>query len=209
MSNATYKVCAHCGQPAVNQMPQCRRCGMPFPNVSETIERRQRIAPSRKSSGKSLAVVIALMIAALIFGGAFVRKMLRKMPNDFANVTSGQGVPPSRPPISDGNSQPDLTGGLFKERPGSAENPTVFVQNMETGTLVLELRDQSGRVYKTQCIAGQRVPLQVPAGNYGVHVSSDVPGVSATDGDATFRKFKEYDAAFSYGMPGEPLHLGD
>ena len=210
MQNVSHKVCPNCGQPAILQMPICRRCGFQFPVPAEQFE-RNRVPPAqrRSASGMAVFIAVALLILLVLLGGAIVRRRNRLHNGGIGDFASGVGVPRGGAPAGNVESPPDLTGGLFKERPGKAEQPTIYVENMETGTLFMELRDTQGRVYRSQCRAGQRVPMQVPAGNYGVHVSSDVPGIIASDGDAVFRTFKEYDAAFTFGMPGEPLHLGD
>ena len=203
------------------EIPTCRRCGAAFSVVATRptalpqtprpteVSRFAPPAPLRKkrdATGIILGIGAILLIAIVTFG---VRAIHRA--SDFhSDMTVGRSFPglPSVPQ----NGRPggsDLTGSMFMERPGNSEMPTVFVENMAMGTLHLELRDKNGRVYQVSCNVNQRVPLQVPAGNYLVHVSSNVPNIIATDGDATFRRFKEYDAPFSIGPPSGPMHLGD
>jgi hypothetical protein len=99
--------------------------------------------------------------------------------------------------------------GLFQERASAEATPTIHVYNEEEGTLILTLTDQHGVRYETRVTTDRPGILKVPPGHYSVYVTSDVPGISPNEGDADFREFKQYDAAFVYSQDAERIHLGD
>jgi hypothetical protein len=108
-------------------------------------------------------------------------------------------------------SQPDASGGsgFFVEKPGQREMPVLYITNLERDTMTLILRSREGHVYQAISSNGNRVSLQVPAGDYAVQVFSSSPYVQPNYGDATFHRYKEYEANFVDTNDAEPLHLGD
>ena len=87
--------------------------------------------------------------------------------------------------------------------------PTVNVTNGAVGTLTLTLRSPQGKVYTVQATAGEEAHLQVPAGTYTLSITSDMPAIRPNYGDATFQRFKQYDAVFVLGDVDAPIHIGD
>jgi hypothetical protein len=171
-----------------------------------------RSAPGKKSQTAALvAILIILCLLGLGTAMVFHRIMSTNPMGGLANAMGG--MPPSFPPLASSSGQQpafrDPTGGMFQERAGQNEMPTIFVLNTEEGILTLVLRDQAGRSYQAVSPAGQRTELKVPPGHYTVAVSSNVPGIQSNYGDATFRPFKEYDATFGYVSEAAPIHLGD
>jgi hypothetical protein len=171
-----------------------------------------RSAPGKKSQTAALvAILIILCLLGLGTAMVFHRIMSTNPMGGLANAMGGTN--PSFPPLASSSGQQpafrDPTGGMFQERAGQNEMPTIFVLNTEEGILTLVLRDQAGRSYQAVSPAGQRTELKVPPGHYTVAVSSNVPGIQSNYGDATFRPFKEYDATFGYVSEAAPIHLGD
>lgn len=103
----------------------------------------------------------------------------------------------------------DPTGGLFHERDSASENPTIAVTNGIEGTLTLVLRSPEGKEYSVKSQSGEEARMQVPPGRYTLSVSCDAPYVQPNYGDATFKRYKQYEAYFVLNENAPPVHLGD
>jgi hypothetical protein len=215
-----YKVCPRCGQPAVLQMPQCRRCGLPYPAqpaaappptygapLSAASQRELARAPQRSLRQQHSNRFAFLLIAALTAVGVYLAMAGIRRPHD--DVTAGAAPPQPGPSLFSASGQPGVGSGLFQERASTEETPTIHVYNEEEGTLILTLTDGSGRRYETRATPNQPGVVRVPAGHYAVEVASDLPGIDTNYGDADFRRFNAYDAAFVFASDAERIHLGD
>ncbi len=199
-----YKVCPACGQPAVLEIQRCRRCGLAYPPAPAPAAPGY-YRPSRPSAWPwVVAAAGGLMALLLVVGFAAARHAARAGASSSLTGTAGQILP-----HSDTGGTADLTGSLFHERPGAAENPTIHVTNLEDDLMTLTLRDAAGRQYVVRSINGITQTVSIPAGDYTVEVTSNDPMIHGSTGDATFRRYKEYDATFVHGPPMGPLHLGD
>lgn len=215
MTPEPYKTCPQCGQPAVVQMPQCRRCGYVFPPAPSAAPYGRPMsaaswrelagpapvaAPTRGQRWSVLAALVLLGLVGLVGAGAFVYGL--KHPG-------GRPVAGAALPAQSGG-MADPTAGPFVERPGRTEMPTLRVTNGEDeGTLFLVLQDANGRTWRTAARPGETSTLQVPPGDYRLRVSSDERWLHANDGDATFRRFKEYSATFVASVLPGRIHIGD
>ena len=99
--------------------------------------------------------------------------------------------------------------GMFVEREGAAESPTLSITNDDNDTMQLLLKDAAGKVYHLEAHPMQTSSLQVPPGHYDVAVSSENPAIRPNYGDAEFRRHKEYSATFVQSADYGPIHLGD
>jgi hypothetical protein len=215
-----YKVCARCGQPAVLHMVQCGRCGLSFPpavappyqttaappapNLSAASQREvARAAPAAGRRRPFLPLLAMLALIALVAFAAdrFVRGAQEVL--DRAGPVFTGAVGANGPNVS------DPTSGLFHERPSGAEQPTIVLGNGAEASLTLVLRGEDGREYRVNCEPNGEARLQVPAGHYTLTISSTSPWIQPNYGDATFRRFKEYDAYFVVDDHAPPIHLGD
>jgi hypothetical protein len=98
---------------------------------------------------------------------------------------------------------------LFAEQDSPQEMPALTFGNMADATLTLTLRDRYGHVYRASARREETATLQVPPGDYSVSLDGDNPHIRPNWGDATFRKFKSYHAAFGVGHVDTRVHLGE
>ncbi len=209
-----HKICPQCGQPAVLEIAQCRRCGfvyapMPaatppaFTPSAREMPRDRQAAQQRKNSALPLALM-AIFIIGVVAVGSVVRVLTRA-------AFSGRGVPGG----SGVNSSPADTASppgklsFFVESDGKQEMPVLTFRNMENDTMTLTLQDSYGHVFKASSRSEQLATVQVPAGYYSVSLQNDNPMVRPNWGDATFRKFKTYHADFVEGHFDARIHLGE
>lgn len=224
-----YKTCPQCGQPAVLEMPQCRRCGFFYPPLAPVPGAGgSPMAPgypptypgppavSERRSGPSRALAGCLTVTALLL--CFVVAVALLRPHNRHSRRRMGGLIMTTQPAQPARG-PDLTGqagqssgnggGLFQETDSAQEMPTISVVNVESDHMTLVLTDVQGHDYKAISSGGVPQTLQVPPGDYRVVVYSDDPGIQANQGDAVFRKHKRYDAQFYHDSVAEPIHLGD
>jgi len=209
-----HKICPRCGQPAVLDMPSCRRCGLPYPapaseptmtfdrplSAASLRELERARAPVRRAALPWLAGLFALVV---ILGAAGLARKMRP-PIGAAPIAGATGQP-----APTGTGMRDPTAGMFVEREGRAESPTLEVSNADNDTMFLLLKDETGRVYHLEAKAMATASLQIPAGRYNIAVSSDNPAIQPNYGDAVFRRHKEYSATFVQSLDYGPIHLGD
>lgn len=234
--NQPHKVCPQCGQPAVLEMPQCRRCGYSYPVLSVPSPFSQP-AMTKEPSHKRRALTGVLCVMALLVGVLAVgirslsvlfsaestssdlvssprKRIMRNGPPLIGTQGSSSSLPTGSALTDRQSSQPtsvpDVTSdGMFKERPSQSEMPTIRVTNLDRDTMIFILRDASGHIYRTQSTNGHTATLQVPPGDYTVEVTDDDPMIRPNHGDATFRRYKEYEATFDASLFAPPFHLGD
>ncbi len=210
-----HKVCPHCGQPAVLEMPQCRRCGIvylpsaaqpppPFGRPLSAASQRE-VRPVSNAPRKPAAIAALLAILLLALGGAAIFRAASRITLPPARVTEGgaRSVPRG------GVGMRDPTAGLFVEHESRAEMPSLVITNGDNDTMYLELRDAAGRKHTLTARPNETAQLQIPAGQYGIAVTSDNPYIRPNYGDAVFRRFKEYAATFVTSSDPAPIHLGD
>ena len=209
-----HKVCPQCGQPAVLQMDQCRRCGFVYPGFTPVVDsygrplspaalrevRRPAAHPRRRASTIALLASIAVIALAAII---------------LARSAGRLGVPAAR--IADRGASPaaplagmrDPMAGMFVERESKAEMPTLAITNDDNDTMHLLLKDGAGRVFHLSAGAYETARLQIPTGRYDIAVTSDDPTIRPNNGDAVFRRYKEYSSTFVRSPDYGPIHLGD
>lgn len=214
-----HKICPQCGQPAVLEMAQCRRCGFAYmqapsvgsPYVPGTQRDRERPyapqqPPTRRRSGARLLLAA---LGCLLIVGALARVLMQGTRRHASAATgglpfdSGLNIAPA-----DADAPPGKFA-LFAESESRQETPSLTFRNWSGFTMTLTLRDQYGHVYRSSCAGDQTAEMQVPAGYYSVSLDCDNPHVRPNWGEATFRKFKTYRADFGVGVGGERLHLGE
>ena len=198
-------------------MPVCGRCGQPFPLGSQSMPpmspgaRRDQVRSmpiarppkSRRISPWLFMLGGVFLLACIFIGSTMMARALRGL--QAAGSLVGSGAPTDQPPMG----AQDFSSGLFKERSGASESPTIHIINHERGLLRMTLRAENGREFVAQSSDHGTTRIQVPAGHYTVGVTSDQPGIAPNYGDAAFRRFKEYDADFVFAADNKPLHLGD
>lgn len=207
-----HKTCPHCGQPAVVSMPQCRRCGFVFPSAppaSFGVEARER--PHERipqaSGSRSISTWLPLMLVCGALLGIVALARLRgvgqhALPTDGGHTGSALDFSPTDGAAPHGSS-------LFVESNSAQEMPQLTVRNGSGSGLTLTLRDRYGHVYRAICTQFGTADMQVPSGYYSVSIESDNPHIRPNWGDATFRKFKAYEADFVVGHRDERVHLGE
>ena len=218
---APHKICPQCGQPAVLEMTQCRRCGFayaPLPPLASGVSPyvpaspyrvevpgAQRAAQQRKRSAAPLILFAALGIGLLLFFGLARHAALLR-----AELSAGDrpGGSPLADPPADSASPPGKLS-FFVESESRQEMPVLTFRNLADDTLTLTLRDRFGHVYRAFSFKGEQGTLQVPPGDYSVSVENNNPHVRPNWGDAAFRKFKAYHADFIEGHFDERIHLGE
>jgi hypothetical protein len=99
---------------------------------------------------------------------------------------------------------------MFTERPWEQEWPLVHVTH-DSGYSTLTLRGQDGRTYSISFGVGSPGDLSVPPGDYDVEIRSHDPEIGPNYGEAVFRRYRRYEAAFTHAPAwmSEPLRLGD
>lgn len=122
--------------------------------------------------------------------------------------TNQTEAPPTDSAGSSGESL--VARGMFKERPSSAETPTVYITNEDNDLMTVVFRSADGRTYQLQATAGMPGSVQLPAGEYEVFITSNSPMISDNSGTAVFRRHREYYASF-YTVRGDapPVRMGD
>lgn len=215
-----HKNCPQCGQPAVLAMAQCRRCGFLFasappfaasrPTQSSSMEApaAQRYAQQRRRRTGPPALLIALGLSVLLLGAGLtvLRNTATRRTAFPARGLSGGSALNSAPADA---APPPGKLSFFVESNGTEEMPVLTFRNLADGIMTLTLRDRYGHVYRASSQQMGLARLQVPAGDYSVSLESSTPRIRPNWGDATFRKFKSYDALFVAGHSDERVHLGD
>jgi hypothetical protein len=206
-----HKVCPRCGQPAVLEMPRCRRCGHAYPaaGVEPTMTfarplseaSRRELERARVPKRRSPAPLIATVLALLALGAT--AWLMRSVKPAAAPLASRTGPPTAAPPMR------DPMAGMFVEREGRTEMPTLTVTNDDTDAMNLLLKDETGRVLLLPVPALSTASKQIPAGRYDIAVTSDNPAIRPNYGDAVFRRHKEYSTTFIQSPDYGPIHLGD
>ena len=157
--------------------------------------------------------VVALAVVALLFAtrpGAVQRlkpgmtTVLIPPPPAPAEPVTGGATPSG--PLPDAPS----SSGMFTERPWEQEWPLVHVTH-DSGYSTLTLRGQDGRTYSISFGVGSPGDLSVPPGDYDVEIRSHDPEIGPNYGEAVFRRYRRYEAAFTHAPAwmSEPLRLGD
>jgi hypothetical protein len=150
--------------------------------------------------GKILSTVAAIVLICLAAVG--IQRTLKGL-RDVAGPSSSLAGAVS----AGADMLSDPTGGLFHERPSSQEQPVLTVGNGAFVTLTLVLRGGDGKEYSVSVPPFKTGTLQVPPGGYSLIVSGT--GVDSNTGDATFRRYKSYEATFVLDVYADPIHLGD
>ena len=216
-----HKICPQCGQPAVPEILQCRRCGFLYapvppgpagaglrPPGAQELPRAQQAALQRRDRFTPLVLLAALGLGVLLAGigvRALRQAAVRSAAFTAGNLPAGPGL----------NASPAEAAGpphrlsFFVESDSAQEMPILTFRNIANDTLTLTLRDRYGHVYRASSRSEQMATLQVPAGEYSVSVENDNPHVRPNWGDAAFRRFKSYHADFIEGPFDERIHLGD
>lgn len=108
------------------------------------------------------------------------------------------------------------SSGAFIERPSEVETPTIVITNYTGigagGGDTLIFAGESSGGYEMRIPPVGTASMQVPPGEYRFQLVPDDPGVLGESGDATFRKYREYDLYISsHPYFGGPLigHIGD
>ena len=209
-----YKRCPQCGQPAVIEMPQCRRCGHSYfqPMPTAPLDVYPRIGPVPARMSRAVLTAAILVVTVLVVGAMvltfFVRQTVSASPSSLMYAmrpphAASSGVQ------SPSSSQPTGGSGLFQETESAKEMPEVTITNIEMDTMTLVLTDASGHTFSTASSHSVPATLQLPPGDYQLSISSNDPGVQTNTGDAIFRKHKHYSATFLHDSEAGPVHLGD
>ncbi len=221
--NQPYKVCPHCGQPAVLAMPQCRRCGFVYPTVPMTPERSAAVSRGRRAAPLLVLLVFALLLIVLGVGlsrslfsrhssaNGLVFSNAKPLSAADSGIANAPSTPNANSAVTNAPSAPsaDSDTSLFSARSSRTEMPTIHVTNAEVDNMTLTLRDRTGHIYQAQSRDGHTTTIQVPPGDYSVEVVSSNPEITPNSGDAVFRRFTEYDADFVYSTESTRIHLGD
>jgi hypothetical protein len=205
-----HKLCPNCGQPAVLEMDRCRRCGFVYTAASVeptmTFTRplsaasRRELERAHKPARRTIAPFVLAALALLAVScAAYVIRAARL---NAAPLTARAALPAAAP-------LRDPMAGMFLEREGQTEQPTITISNSDTDAMSLLLKDASGRVTLLQVPAMSTASKQVPAGRYDIAVTSENPAIRPNYGDAEFRRRKEYSATFVQSADYGPIHLGD
>jgi hypothetical protein len=215
-----HKTCSRCGQPAVLTMAQCQRCGFAYastlssppvrpPGSAATeIPAAQRQMQQRRRHAGPTVLLIAVGLGVLLLGAGL--NVLRQAALRHAEFPS-RGLPGGSP-LNGAPAESAVPPGklsLFVESNSAEEMPTLTFRNLADGVMTLTLRDRYGHVYRAASRQSELATLQVPAGDYSVSLESDVPRIRPNWGDATFRRYKSYNALFVAGHSDARVHLGE
>jgi len=163
--------------------------------------------PPRRGSVWPLIALLALPVAALAFLAYQKSKPDGAAPGAASLTSHSRVVQVGAPPTEIGGRQ--SPGSLFTERISASATPTIHVTNREDDVITCVFRDPAGHEFRVQSSAGKTESIRIPPGQYTVEVSSNDPFVQPNSGDATFRRFKDYDADFVHASSAESFHLGD
>ena len=201
-------------------MAQCRRCGFLFasatpfapgrPPHSSAVEAPAavRYAQQRRRYAGPLALLVCLGLIVLLLGvGRTVLTNAGMRPPAFPARGLPEGSNLNGAP-ADAASPPGKLS-FFVESNGQEEMPVLTFRNLADGIMTLTLRDRYGHVYRASSRQAELARLQVPAGDYSVSLENSNPLIHPNWGDATFRKFKAYNALFVVGHSDTRIHLGD
>src|SRR5689334_2220204 len=121
----SYKVCPQCGQPAVPEMPQCRRCGflyvappfsgaeMPAPVLPPTaastpyrveLSHAQRADLRARRRAGMLTTLAGVLLLALL--GVGIYRLTRTEPPDKGLLTQGEDLLPRRQDLTNAPARP-------------------------------------------------------------------------------------------------------
>ena len=215
-----HKSCPRCGQPAVLTMAQCQRCGFAYASTPSSAPIRthgpaamempdaQRHRQQHRRNAGPVVLLIAVGLGVLLLGAGlnvFRQAALRNAEFSYRGLPSGS-------PLNSAPAKSDAPPGklsLFVESNSAEEMPTLTFRNLADGIMTLTLRDRYGHVYRAASRQSELATLQVPAGDYSVSLESDIPRIRPNWGDATFRRYKSYNALFVAGHSDTRVHLGE
>jgi len=163
--------------------------------------RAQQAAPQRRRHGP-LAFLVVLGLSVVVFGAIALTHRINVLSHGLSEGSGLNSAP------TDAEARPHKLS-LFVERDSPQEMPILTFSNFTYARMTLTLRDRYGHVYRAACEPAQQATLQVPAGDYSLSLDSDSRSIHSNWGDATFHKFKAYDASFRAGHSDRRVHLGD
>jgi hypothetical protein len=106
------------------------------------------------------------------------------------------------------------SAGLFTETVSPTPSPTIAITNLSPVAAELVLTGSNGEEYSLITESGEHNSLTIPAGDYSARLISADPSVGGNYGDASFHRFRQYDATWVLDTVnpyvfGGNLHLGD
>jgi hypothetical protein len=224
MTQTPYKICPRCGQATILEKMFCGRCNFAFP--AHTFMPPPRVPVIQRSDALLLgALLVAFCVVGAIIWRANVAtgkepspsllasSSTRQIPDNTLSSKQEDFSPPQTPLVT---AQGQASSSPFLERPSTQEIPTINIRGDQDDFNGVpdrvQFRNIAGQVFEMVVPAGQTSSMRLPAGNYEYILLPGHPRVQGQDGDATFRRYRQYDLSITTehnALYSGPQHIGD